>query len=30
MEREGGSIKLRLTGRNGAKAFIKGDFVRWM
>lgn len=30
MEREGGAVTLRLTGRDGAKAFIKGDFVRWM
>lgn len=30
MEREGGSIWLRLTGRDGAKEFIRSDFARWM
>ena len=30
IEREGGSIWLRLTGREGTKQFIKGDFARWM
>jgi hypothetical protein len=30
MDREDGPVKLRLTGRDGVKAFIKGDFVRWM
>ena|SRR5258707_608938 len=30
MDREGGPVKLRLTGRDGVKPFIKGDFVRWM
>ena len=28
-EREGGGFWLRLTGREGTKAFIKADFARW-
>lgn len=30
IEREGGSVWLRLTGREGAKQFIRSDFARWM
>jgi hypothetical protein len=30
LDREGGAVKLRLTGRDGTKAFIRGDLVRWM
>jgi hypothetical protein len=30
MEREGGSVWLRLTGREGTKQFIRSDFTRWM
>ena len=30
IEREGGPMHLRLTGREGAKQFVKGDFARWM
>lgn len=30
MEREGGSVRLRLTGREGTKQFIQSDFARWM
>jgi len=30
IEREGGSVWLRLTGREGAKQFVKSDFARWM
>jgi hypothetical protein len=29
VEREGGSLWLRLTGREGAKQFIRSDFDRW-
>ena len=29
-EREGGSLWLRLTGREGVKQFIKADFASWM
>jgi hypothetical protein len=28
-EREGGAFWLRLTGREGAKQFIRADFARW-
>src|ERR1700733_2145013 len=28
-EREGGSLWLRLTGREGVKQFIRADFARW-
>jgi hypothetical protein len=28
-EREGGSLWLRLTGREGVKQFIRTDFARW-
>jgi hypothetical protein len=30
IEREGGSVWLRLTGREGTKQFIQSDFARWM
>ena len=30
VEREGGSLWLRLTGREGVKQFIKADFASWM
>ncbi len=30
VDREGGPIALRLTGRPGTKAFIEADFVRWI
>jgi hypothetical protein len=30
VEREGGSLWLRLTGRDGVKQFIKADFASWM
>ena len=30
LEREGGALWLRLTGREGAKQFIKADFGRWL
>jgi len=30
IDREGGPTTLRLTGREGAKAFIRADFGRWM
>jgi hypothetical protein len=30
VEREGGSLGLRLTGREGVKQFIKADFAGWM
>ena len=30
VEREGGSLWLRLTGREGVKQFIRADFVGWM
>ena len=30
LERESGSVWLRLTGREGTKQFIKSDFDRWM
>ena len=30
LEREGGSVWLRLTGREGTKQFIRSDFARWM
>jgi hypothetical protein len=30
IEREGGSVWLRLTGREGTKQFVKSDFARWM
>ncbi len=29
VEREGGSLWLRLTGREGVKQFIRSDFDRW-
>jgi hypothetical protein len=29
IEREGGSLWLRLTGREGVKQFITADFARW-
>jgi hypothetical protein len=29
LEREGGALWLRLTGREGTKQFIKADFSRW-
>src|SRR5579863_4318734 len=29
LEREGGSLWLRLTGREGVKQFIHGEFARW-
>jgi len=29
VEREGGSLWLRLTGRDGVKQFIKAEFVTW-
>jgi hypothetical protein len=29
VEREGGPLRLRLTGREGVKQFIKGDFAPW-
>jgi len=29
VEREGGSLWLRLTGREGVKQFIKADFASW-
>src|SRR5580700_11027559 len=29
VEREGGSLWLRLTGREGVKQFIRADFARW-
>jgi hypothetical protein len=28
-EREGGAFRLRLTGREGVKQFIRADFARW-
>ena len=28
-ECEGGGVRLRLTGRDGVKTFIKSDFARW-
>ena len=30
VEREGGSLWLRLTGREGVKQFIRADFAGWM
>jgi hypothetical protein len=30
IDREGGPTALRLTGRTGAKDFIRADFARWM
>ena len=30
LDREGGSVWLRLTGREGTKQFIRSDFARWM
>jgi hypothetical protein len=30
VEREGGSLWLRLMGRDGVKRFIKADFASWM
>ena len=30
LERESGSVWLRLTGRAGTKQFIQSDFARWM
>jgi hypothetical protein len=30
VEREGGSLWLRLTGREGVKQFIRADFAAWM
>jgi len=30
VEREGGSLWLRLTGREGVKEFIRADFARWI
>jgi hypothetical protein len=30
LEREGGALWLRLTGREGTKQFIKADFGRWI
>lgn len=30
IEREGGSVWLRLSGREGTKQFIRSDFARWM
>jgi len=30
IEREGGSVWLGLTGREGTKQFVKSDFARWM
>jgi hypothetical protein len=30
VEREGGSLWLRLTGRGGVKQFIRADFAAWM
>jgi hypothetical protein len=29
LDREGGSTWIRLTGREGAKEFIRSDFARW-
>jgi len=29
VEREGGEFRLRLTGREGVKQFIKADFAPW-
>ena len=29
MAREGGSLWLRLTGREGVKQFVRADFARW-
>jgi hypothetical protein len=29
IEREGGSLWLRLTGRPGVKAFVRAEFARW-
>jgi hypothetical protein len=29
MDREGGALWLRLTGREGVKQFVKADFARW-
>ena len=29
MEREGGPLSLRLTGRDGVKWFVRAEFVRW-
>jgi len=28
-QREGGGLTLRLTGRDGVKAFIRADFAKW-
>src|SRR5689334_4694723 len=30
IERQGGPVWLRLTGREGTKQFVKSDFARWM
>ena len=30
IDREGGKLALRLTGREGTKEFIKADFTRWI
>jgi hypothetical protein len=30
MERDRGSVWLRLTGGEGVKQFIKADFARWL
>ncbi|HZR22235.1 MAG TPA: hypothetical protein VFA59_01530 [Vicinamibacterales bacterium] len=30
LDREGGQVALRLTGRDGTKEFIRADFARWM
>jgi len=30
LDREGGQLALRLTGREGTKAFVRADFARWM
>lgn len=29
MEREGGPLSLRLTGRDGVKQFVRAEFARW-
>jgi hypothetical protein len=29
MDREGGALRLRLTGREGVKQFVKADFAGW-
>lgn len=29
MEREGGLLSLRLTGRDGVKPFVRAEFARW-